>query len=37
MRIEENYSLEKHNTFHLPVKARWFGIIKELGTVGELP
>ena len=22
MRIEENYSLEKHNTFHLPVKAR---------------
>lgn len=20
MRIEENYSLEKHNTFHLPVK-----------------
>ena len=23
MRIEENYSLEKHNTFHLPVKARW--------------
>ena len=24
MRIEENYSLEKHNTFHLPVKARWF-------------
>lgn len=24
MRIEENYSLEKHNTFHLPVKSRWF-------------
>ena len=24
MRIEENYSLEKHNTFHLLVKARWF-------------
>ena len=24
MRIEENYSLEKHNTFHLPVKKRWF-------------
>ncbi|MCC8143283.1 MAG: UDP-N-acetylmuramate dehydrogenase [Tannerellaceae bacterium] len=24
MKIEENYSLEKHNTFHLPVKARWF-------------
>lgn len=24
MRIEENYSLEKHNTFHLPVKTRWF-------------
>ncbi len=24
MRIEENYSLERHNTFHLPVKTRWF-------------
>ncbi len=24
MKIEENYSLEKHNTFHLPVKTRWF-------------
>lgn len=24
MRIEENYSLEKHNTFRLPVKSRWF-------------
>lgn len=24
MRIEENYPLEKHNTFRLPVKARWF-------------
>ena len=24
MRIEENYSLKKHNTFHLPVKTRWF-------------
>lgn len=24
MRIEENYSLEKHNTFHLPVHTRWF-------------
>jgi UDP-N-acetylmuramate dehydrogenase len=24
MRIEEHYSLEKHNTFHLPVKTRWF-------------
>lgn len=24
MRIEENYSLEQHNTFHLPVKTRWF-------------
>lgn len=24
MRIEENYLLEKHNTFHLPVKTRWF-------------
>lgn len=24
MRIEENYSLEKHNTFHLPIKTRWF-------------
>lgn len=24
MRIEENYSLLKHNTFHLPVKTRWF-------------
>lgn len=24
MRIEENYSLQNHNTFHLPVNARWF-------------
>ncbi|MDH6307040.1 UDP-N-acetylmuramate dehydrogenase [Parabacteroides sp. PF5-5] len=24
MRIEENYSLTKHNTFRLPVKTRWF-------------
>ena len=24
MEIKQNYSLEKHNTFHLPVKARWF-------------
>lgn len=24
MRIEQNYSLENHNTFHLPVKTRWF-------------
>ncbi|MDR1200569.1 MAG: UDP-N-acetylmuramate dehydrogenase [Tannerellaceae bacterium] len=24
MRIEENYSLLAYNTFHLPVKARWF-------------
>ena len=24
MRIEENYSLEKHNTFHLSVRTRWF-------------
>lgn len=24
MRIEQNYSLEQHNTFHLPVKTRWF-------------
>ena len=24
MRIEQNYSLEKHNTFHIQVKARWF-------------
>lgn len=24
MRIEQNYSLEKYNTFHLPVKTRWF-------------
>lgn len=24
MKIEQNYSLEKHNTFHLPVKTRWF-------------
>jgi len=24
MRIEENYSLEKYNTFHLPVRTRWF-------------
>lgn len=24
MRIEEHYSLERYNTFHLPVKSRWF-------------
>ncbi len=24
MRIEQNYSLEGHNSFHLPVKTRWF-------------
>lgn len=24
MKLEENYSLEHHNTFHLQVKARWF-------------
>lgn len=24
MRIEQNYSLEKHNTFHIPAKTRWF-------------
>lgn len=24
MRIEQNYSLEKYNSFHLPVKTRWF-------------
>ena len=24
MKIEQNYSLEQHNTFHLPVKTRWF-------------
>ncbi|MDR2915431.1 MAG: UDP-N-acetylmuramate dehydrogenase [Tannerella sp.] len=24
MRIEQNYSLKSHNTFHLPVKTRWF-------------
>ncbi|MDD4590446.1 MAG: UDP-N-acetylmuramate dehydrogenase [Parabacteroides sp.] len=24
MKIEENYSLKEHNTFHLSVKARWF-------------
>ncbi|MDH6357392.1 UDP-N-acetylmuramate dehydrogenase [Parabacteroides sp. PF5-9] len=24
MKIEQNYSLEKQNTFHLPVMARWF-------------
>lgn len=24
MRIEQNYSLENHNTFRLPVKTRWF-------------
>ena len=24
MRIEQNYSLEHHNTFHIPVKTRWF-------------
>ncbi len=24
MRIEQNYSLKNHNTFHLPVKTRWF-------------
>ena len=24
MRIEQNYSLEKHNTFHIQAKTRWF-------------
>ena len=24
MRIEQNYSLEAHNTFHIPAKTRWF-------------
>lgn len=24
MRIEQNYSLERHNTFHIPAKTRWF-------------
>lgn len=24
MRIEQNFSLEKYNTFHLPAKTRWF-------------
>jgi len=24
MRIEQDFSLEKYNTFHLPVKTRWF-------------
>lgn len=24
MEIKQNYSLEMHNTFHLPVKTRWF-------------
>lgn len=24
MRIEQNFSLESYNTFHLPVKTRWF-------------
>ncbi|MDH6534524.1 UDP-N-acetylmuramate dehydrogenase [Parabacteroides sp. 52] len=33
MRIEENYSLEAYNTFHLPVKTRWF---MEYETVEEL-
>ena len=35
MKIESNYSLEQHNTFHLPVKARWFMEYtneEELGT-----
>ena len=24
MRIEQNFSLEAYNSFHLPVKTRWF-------------
>ncbi|MDR1380148.1 MAG: UDP-N-acetylmuramate dehydrogenase [Tannerella sp.] len=24
MRIEQNYSLEHHNTFHIPARTRWF-------------
>ena len=24
MRIEQNFSLERYNSFHLPVKTRWF-------------
>ena len=37
MRIEENYSLEKHNTFHLPVKARWFMEYTNEEELGPLP
>jgi UDP-N-acetylmuramate dehydrogenase len=33
MRIEENFSLENYNTFHLPVKTRWF---MEYENEGEL-
>ncbi|MDR1937507.1 MAG: UDP-N-acetylmuramate dehydrogenase [Tannerellaceae bacterium] len=33
MKIEENYSLEKHNSFRLPVKTRWF---MEYGNEEEL-
>ena len=33
MRIENNYSLEKYNTFHLPAKTRWF---MEYGSEEEL-
>ncbi|OAV69911.1 UDP-N-acetylenolpyruvoylglucosamine reductase [Bacteroidales bacterium Barb6XT] len=33
MRIEENYPLERHNTFRLPVKTRWF---MEYGNEEEL-
>ncbi|MDR1937451.1 MAG: UDP-N-acetylmuramate dehydrogenase [Tannerellaceae bacterium] len=33
MKIEENYSLEKHNSFRLPVKTRWF---MEYGSEAEL-
>ncbi|OAV67144.1 UDP-N-acetylenolpyruvoylglucosamine reductase [Bacteroidales bacterium Barb4] len=33
MKIEENYPLERHNTFRLPVKTRWF---MEYGNEEEL-
>ncbi|MDH6313144.1 UDP-N-acetylmuramate dehydrogenase [Parabacteroides sp. PFB2-10] len=33
MKIEQNYSLEAYNTFHLPVKTRWF---MEYDNVEEL-
>jgi len=36
MRIEENYSLEQHNTFHIPAKTRWFMEYQDEEELGRI-